>query len=144
MFSLLALTDQSGRFEWDTYFKIIKGISLGLCYLHEQKQNGPIIHLDLKPSNILLDDNMIPKIADFGISRLFGPNTTRKITQNVLGTIGYMAPEYLEKGEISSKADIFSLGILILEVVTGKRRPHAEIRAPAMVKCAKIGLHSSK
>uniref|UniRef100_J3N6Y3 non-specific serine/threonine protein kinase n=1 Tax=Oryza brachyantha TaxID=4533 RepID=J3N6Y3_ORYBR len=124
------LSDQSGEFEWGTFFNIIKGISSGLCYLHEKKKNGPIIHLDLKPENILLDDNMIPKIADFGLSRLFGPNTTHRMTVHIMGTLGYIAPEFYEfqdRIKISAKADIFSLGIVILEIVTGRRRPHNEM-----------------
>lgn len=102
---------------WHTRFKIIKGICNGLLFLHRI----PIIHMDLKPENILLDHNMMPKIADFGLSRLFGQEQTRANTQNVVGSYGYIAPEYLYRGEISTQSDIYSLGLLIIETTTGKK-----------------------
>uniref|UniRef100_A0A0E0IZU4 mitogen-activated protein kinase kinase n=1 Tax=Oryza nivara TaxID=4536 RepID=A0A0E0IZU4_ORYNI len=110
--------DELNGIDWPTRFKIILGICNGLHFLHKER-NEAIIHMNLKPSNILLGDNMVPKIADFGLSRLFGQEQTRLITQNVVGWIGYIAPEYYYRGEISEKSDIFSLGILILEIVTG-------------------------
>uniref|UniRef100_A0A0E0BGY5 Protein kinase domain-containing protein n=1 Tax=Oryza glumipatula TaxID=40148 RepID=A0A0E0BGY5_9ORYZ len=110
--------DETNGNDWPKRFKIILGICNGLHFLHKER-NEAIIHMNLKPSNILLDDNMVPKIADFGLSRLFGQEQTRLITQNVVGWIGYIAPEYYYRGEISEKSDIFSLGILILEIVTG-------------------------
>ncbi|XP_047091678.1 cysteine-rich receptor-like protein kinase 36 [Lolium rigidum] len=102
---------------WHTRFKIIKGICNGLLFLHRI----PIIHMDLKPENILLDHNMTPKIADFGLSRLFGQEQTRANTQNVVGSYGYIAPEYLYRGEISAQSDIYSLGLLIIETTTGEK-----------------------
>ncbi|KAL6595386.1 hypothetical protein ACP70R_047726 [Stipagrostis hirtigluma subsp. patula] len=111
--------------DWDHRYKIIMGICQGLRYLHEGLDDTPIIHLDLKPSNILLDDRMEPKIADFGLSRLFSEEQTRTYTINPMGSIGYMAPEYCLRGEISTKSDIYSLGILILEIVTGKKNHQA-------------------
>ncbi|CAN6362469.1 unnamed protein product [Urochloa humidicola] len=108
--------DQSFGLDWHNRYKIVVGICHGLHYLHGGLDNTPIIHMDLKPSNILLDDTMQPKIADFGLSRLFSEEQTRTCTKNVVGSIGYMAPEYLVRGEISTKSDIYSLGILILEV----------------------------
>ncbi|GJM97174.1 hypothetical protein PR202_ga14080 [Eleusine coracana subsp. coracana] len=102
-------------------FKIIMGICDGLHFLHEGRTEA-IVHLNLKPSNILLGNNMVPKIADFGLSRLFGEEQTRILTQNVVGWIGYIAPEYHYRGEISVKSDIFSLGVLILEIVTGLKK----------------------
>ncbi|KAK3136820.1 hypothetical protein QOZ80_5BG0442950 [Eleusine coracana subsp. coracana] len=77
-----------GRLDWHTRFKIIKGACEGLKYLHEEFKD-PIYHLDLKPDNILLDINMVPKLADFGLSRIFGEEQTR-ITKNSTGTVGYM------------------------------------------------------
>ncbi|KAL6847424.1 hypothetical protein ACP4OV_023277 [Aristida adscensionis] len=93
------LSDESSGLDWNTRYKIIEGIYYGLQYLHEEwKVNTPIIHMDLKPPNILLDDNMVPKIADFGLSRLFGEEQTRTCTKSRDGTLGYMASEYLNRG----------------------------------------------
>ncbi|WVZ53926.1 hypothetical protein U9M48_004812, partial [Paspalum notatum var. saurae] len=113
--------DEPCGLEWRDRYKIVVGICQGLYYLHEGLDNTPIIHMDLKPSNILLDDRMEPKIADFGLSRLFGEEQSLTCTENLMGSIGYMAPEYWNRGEISTKSDIYSLGILILEIVTGKK-----------------------
>jgi len=113
--------DKPCGLEWQDRYKIIVGICQGLYYLHEGLDNTPIIHMDLKPSNILLDDRMEPKIADFGLSRRFGEEQSLTWTENLMGSIGYMAPEYWDRGEISTKLDIYSLGILILEIVTGKK-----------------------
>lgn len=105
--------------EWGKRFEIIKGVCQGLLFLH--KLPNPIIHLDLKPKNILLDDEMIPKIGDFGFSRLFGPEKSRLRTQSSVGSVGYMSPEYLYQGEISARSDIYSLGVMILEITTGEK-----------------------
>uniref|UniRef100_A0ACD5UJ66 Uncharacterized protein n=1 Tax=Avena sativa TaxID=4498 RepID=A0ACD5UJ66_AVESA len=104
--------------EWNMRYNIIKGICNGLQYLHDE---CCIIHLDLKPENILMDTTMKPKIADFGLSRFFGDQQTRTVTANPTGTRGYMAPEYLIRGVVSKKADIFSLGVIIIEIITGRR-----------------------
>ncbi|CAO2148435.1 unnamed protein product [Urochloa humidicola] len=112
--------DVSSRPDWKTCFKIIKGICQGLHFLHKE-MDRPIVHLDLQPANILLDENMVPKISDFGLSRLFGEEQTRINTINVVGKKGYMAPEYLYRGEISTRSDIYSLGIVIMEITTGER-----------------------
>ncbi|CAO2147903.1 unnamed protein product, partial [Urochloa humidicola] len=77
--------------------------------------------LDLKPQNILMDENMVPKIADFGISRMFGQQQSRIITKSCRGTYGYMAPEYLTNGLISTKSDMFCLGVIMIELLTGSR-----------------------
>lgn len=111
------LFEKPGNMNWETRFKIIQRICQGLCFLHKI----PIVHMDLKPENILLDDNMVPKIADFGLSRLFGQDQTRQRTQNVVGSFGYIAPEYLYKGEISTQSDIYSLGLMIIEITTGEK-----------------------
>ncbi|XBI60774.1 hypothetical protein VPH35_041659 [Triticum aestivum] len=103
--------------EWGTCYKIIKGICEGLQYLHDNH----IIHLDLKPANILLDDNMEPKIADFGLSRCFDENQSRDITKTILGTIGYLAPEIREGGVIARSADLYSVGVIMLEILTGQK-----------------------
>ncbi|KAM0836300.1 hypothetical protein ACQ4PT_062435 [Festuca glaucescens] len=109
---------ESRGLEWHMRYEIIKGVCRGLHHLHAECH---IVHLDLKPENILLDDNMKPKIADFGMSRLFGEQQSRIITGSRGGTFGYMAPEYLTNGLISTKSDIFSLGVMIIELMTGHR-----------------------
>ncbi|XP_066356154.1 cysteine-rich receptor-like protein kinase 8 [Miscanthus floridulus] len=115
------ITDASNRLEWTKLYQIIKGICKGLHYLHENK----IVHLDIKPSNILLDDNIVPKIADFGLSRCFDENQSRAVTSKLIGSMGYMAPEFYS-GEITFKSDIYSLGVIITEILTGKKG-YAEI-----------------
>lgn len=115
------LSDDTNSTDWDTNFKIIKGICEGLRFLHEGYMLGPIVHLDIQPSNILLDFNMVPKVANFGLSQFLDMENSRIFTMNIVGLRGYMAPEYLYSGEISLKSDIYSLGILILEITTGEK-----------------------
>ncbi|KAK1606933.1 hypothetical protein QYE76_030606 [Lolium multiflorum] len=110
------ITDASSRLEWRTCYKIIKGICNGLHHLH----CNHIVHLDLKPLNVLLDEHMVPKIADFGLSRCFEENQSQTITSKVVGTLGYFAPE-LYSGKITMKSDIYSLGVIIIEMLTGEK-----------------------
>ncbi|CAO2152269.1 unnamed protein product [Urochloa humidicola] len=111
---------------WDKRYSIIEGISRGLYFLHEECS---IVHLDLKPQNIMIDDNMVPKIMDFGLSRLLGEEKSKTITHNVTGSLGYMAPEYIDRGEISPEADIFSFGVIMIEIITGhKNYPQTNLR----------------
>jgi len=119
---LVAYVDESHGLDWHKRYRIIRGICCGLNYLHEECQiNGSIIHLDLKPANIMLDDYMEPKIADFGLSKLFDDQKTRTCATHPLGSLGYMALEYLFKGIITTKADIYSLGAIIIEIVAGRK-----------------------
>nr|XP_048327078.1 cysteine-rich receptor-like protein kinase 10 isoform X2 [Ziziphus jujuba var. spinosa] len=106
--------------DWKTRYQIIVGIARGLLYLHEESQLK-IIHRDLKASNILLDENMNPKISDFGLAKLFCESQTHGSTNRISGTFGYMAPEYVMNGKFSTKSDVYSFGILVLEIITGRK-----------------------
>ncbi|XVE75000.1 hypothetical protein DITRI_Ditri12bG0062600 [Diplodiscus trichospermus] len=104
---------------WQARYKIILGTAEGLAYLHEQSKLR-IIHRDIKLSNVLLDEDLTPKIADFGLARLF-PEDKTHISTGIAGTLGYMAPEYVVRGKLTEKADVYSFGVLVIEVTCGKR-----------------------
>uniref|UniRef100_A0ACD5XQD5 Uncharacterized protein n=1 Tax=Avena sativa TaxID=4498 RepID=A0ACD5XQD5_AVESA len=125
------VSNEPCRLEWNTCYKIIRGVCEGLNYLHNGYKDS-IFHLDLKPANILLDNKMIPKIGDFGLSRLF-PTTETCTTTTPLGTMGYTPPEYVDKQEISPKYDVFSLGVVIIHIMAGRKHYYDHVGTPSKI-----------
>ncbi|XP_056167089.1 cysteine-rich receptor-like protein kinase 44 [Syzygium oleosum] len=104
---------------WNIRFQIIVGIARGLQYLHEDSHLR-IVHRDIKASNILLDEKFQPRIGDFGLARFF-PEDQAYLSTTFAGTLGYTAPEYAIRGELSEKADIYSFGVLVLEIISCRK-----------------------
>ncbi|XP_072080916.1 G-type lectin S-receptor-like serine/threonine-protein kinase At4g27290 [Arachis hypogaea] len=112
--------ERSMQLVWSQRFLFIIGIARGVLYLHQDSRHR-IVHRDLKASNILLDDEMNAKISDFGLARSFIGNENEANTTTIVGTYGYVSPEYLIDGIFSTKSDVYSFGVLVLEIVSGKR-----------------------
>ncbi|KAJ7552413.1 hypothetical protein O6H91_06G054500 [Diphasiastrum complanatum] len=106
--------------EWQSRRKIAIGAARGLRYLHEECRVGCIVHLDLRPSNILLTHDFEPLVGDFGLAR-WKPQGDIGFKAQVVGTFGYMAPEYVQNGQITEKADVYSFGVVLLELLTGRK-----------------------
>ncbi|KAJ1276695.1 hypothetical protein BS78_05G234200 [Paspalum vaginatum] len=111
--------------DWSTRFRIIHGIAQGLHYLHEQR----VVHMDLKPGNILLDSGMNPRISDFGTAKRLNDGDKETTSHSLFGTPAYMAPEYIYYGIVSTKCDVYAFGVTVLETINGIRRvpanPHS-------------------
>ncbi|XP_039853417.1 uncharacterized protein LOC120711821 isoform X3 [Panicum virgatum] len=135
------IKEKTHGYEWNVRYKIIQGICQGLHYIHQERIN----HLDLKPANVLLGANMEPKITDFGVSRCISEEQGTMVTKIFFGTLGYIAPEFIDKQQISFKSDIFSLGVIIINLLSGHNgcipeKWHESIDAPCpqMKRCIEI------
>ncbi|XP_076920028.1 putative serine/threonine-protein kinase [Bidens hawaiensis] len=106
------------NFDWTKRKNVILGVAKALAYLHEEK-NPHIVHRDIKASNVLLDHNFNPKVADFGLARLFQEDTSH-ISTRVAGTLGYMSPEYAVSGRLTRKSDVYSFGVLLIVIISGR------------------------
>ncbi|CAL0320487.1 unnamed protein product [Lupinus luteus] len=112
-------TKQDRLLDWPTHFDIAIAIARGIEYFHEQCRDR-IIHCDIKPENILLDENFCPKVSDFGLAKLMGREHSQVVTM-IRGTRGYLAPEWVSNRPITVKADVYSFGMLLLEIIGGRR-----------------------
>ncbi|XP_010558368.1 PREDICTED: putative serine/threonine-protein kinase isoform X2 [Tarenaya hassleriana] len=114
---LLGSKSKYVQLDWSKRAEICLGTALGLAFLHEEAEPH-IVHRDIKASNILLDRDFSPKIGDFGLAKLFPDNVTH-VSTRVAGTFGYLAPEYALLGQLTKKADVYSFGVLVLEIISG-------------------------
>ncbi|ESQ31951.1 hypothetical protein EUTSA_v10003657mg [Eutrema salsugineum] len=117
---IFSSSDRTARLlDWQTRFEIAVATAQGIAYFHEQCRNR-IIHCDIKPENILLDENFCPKVSDFGLAKMMGREHSQVVTM-IRGTRGYLAPEWVSNRPITVKADVYSYGMLLLEIVGGRR-----------------------
>ncbi|XP_039835127.1 PR5-like receptor kinase [Panicum virgatum] len=114
---------EDNTLSWDKFFNVILGIARGLEYLHSGC-NTRIVHFDIKPHNILLDQEFCPKISDFGLAKLYRPKESKISMVGMRGTIGYIAPEVFSRnyGTVSSKSDVYSFGMVVLEMVGARKQ----------------------
>ncbi|KAF5469589.1 hypothetical protein F2P56_013651 [Juglans regia] len=119
------LFDPARRFilDWSKRIQVIEGITQGLLYLQEYSRLK-VIHRDLKASNILLDNEMKPKISDFGMAKIFAKHEHEANTDRIVGTYGYIPPEYARQGLYSTKYDVYSFGVLLLQIISGKKNAY--------------------
>ncbi|KAM3382171.1 putative serine/threonine-protein kinase isoform X1 [Capsicum galapagoense] len=129
--SLLGSKGKRVTLDWPKRASICVGTASGLAFLHEEAA-PPIVHRDIKANNILIDENLQPKIGDFGLAKLFPENVTHLSTR-VAGTIGYLAPEYALFGQLTKKADVYSFGVLILEIISGRSSSKAAFGVDLLV-----------
>ncbi|KAL1219433.1 G-type lectin S-receptor-like serine/threonine-protein kinase [Cardamine amara subsp. amara] len=118
--NFLFTTDSGKLLTWEYRFNIALGTAKGITYLHEECRDC-IVHCDIKPENILVDDNYTAKVSDFGLAKLLNPKDHRYNMSSVRGTRGYLAPEWLANLPITSKSDVYSYGMVLLEIVSGQR-----------------------
>ncbi|XP_031376958.1 cold-responsive protein kinase 1-like isoform X2 [Punica granatum] len=123
--TLLGKNPNNIQFTWRTRYRIGIGVARGLAYLHDAIQPH-IVHRDIKASNILLDRDLTPKISDFGLAKLIPANMTH-VSTRVAGTLGYLAPEYAINGRLTRKADIYSFGVLLAEIVCGRNNTNTRL-----------------
>lgn len=116
--TLLGGEQNRSKFSWRLRWDISVGIARGLAYLHEEA-DPYVVHRDIKASNILLDRNFIPRVSDFGLSRLLRENASY-ISTGVAGTLGHLAPEYAMTGHFTRKSDVYGFGVLLLEIISGR------------------------
>ncbi|KAL1223402.1 putative LRR receptor-like serine/threonine-protein kinase [Cardamine amara subsp. amara] len=117
--------EKSLHLDWSNRFEICLGVAKGLAYMHEES-NPRIVHRDVKASNILLDSDLVPKLSDFGLAKLYDDKKTH-ISTRVAGTIGYLSPEYVMLGHLTEKTDVFAFGVVALEIVSGRRNSSPEL-----------------
>ncbi|URE35005.1 LRR receptor-like serine threonine-protein kinase [Musa troglodytarum] len=116
--TLLGSSHSSIQFNWKARVKICVGVARGLALLHDEVRPH-VVHRDIKASNILLDKDLTPKISDFGLAKLLPANMSH-VSTRVAGTLGYLAPEYASRGQVTRKSDVYSYGVLLLEIVSGR------------------------